>query len=152
MKKLFILGVVLLMAVVFSTSVFVMAKEGKGAVRVDLTTRIPSIDGYYDAGSGDPAGWAMIDTTASGKIQIEIHMYSGIEGTYSVYARVGKVHWDPLTELTVNKNGKGNAHVELDIPEGEEGSLKVQVLVIKPEWLGEVRGYTNGFSEVPLKK
>jgi len=148
MKKIIILGLVLLMVVVF-TSMFAIAQEGKGAVKVDLTERTGN-EGWFDAGLGDPAGWAIINTTASGKIQIEIHMYSAIEGTYLVYARVGTASWSPLTELTVGMNGQGNAHIEIDIPEGEGGSLEVQVLV-KPKGVGGKVGYTNGLTEVPLK-
>ena len=76
---------------------------------------------------------------------------SANEGIYSVYTRVDDVNWSPLTELEVNKNGKGNTHVEIDIPLDAEGSIKVQVLV-KPVNTDGVVGYTNGFSEIPLKR
>jgi len=148
MKKLLILGLVLLMVVVFA-SMFAIAQEGKGAVKVVLYERDGDED-QDDPGNGEAAGWAIINTTADGKLQVEVHMYNAPEDTYDLYVCT----WSPYVPnlyaelLTTNKNGIGNAHVELDIP---EGMTKVKV-VVKNCGGAVICGYTNGLSEVPLKK
>lgn len=150
MKKIIILVLISLMVIVFATSVFVMAKEkeGKGAVRVDLNKRLGS-EVATAQGGGDAAGWAIINTTASDKVQVQIHMYDADEGTYGVY--VGEQgNWDIVTKMTVKKNGNGNIHVEFDIP-ADADSLVIQVVVYPEGGVGMV-GYTNGLTEVPLKK
>ena len=153
MKKIIILGLVLLMVVVFATTVlFAIAQEGIGAVKVVLTERREG-DGSNDPGSGDPAGWAIINTTADGKLQVQVHMYNAPEGTYDLYVCTSPPYRWNLYVLTTNENGIGNAHVELDIPEYnlEIEQLEVKV-VVKIGSGGAIVGYTNGLTEVPLKK
>ena len=147
MKKLFILGLVLLMVVVFA-STFAIAQKGKGAVKVDLTERL-SGDGATDPGSGPAAGWVIINTTGSGKLQVEVHMYDAPEGTYDVYVAINPPPSELVTQLTTNKNGIGNAHFEYEIP---EGVVIVEVkVVVKPVGTSAIIGYSNGLTEVPLK-
>ena len=152
MKKIIILGLVLLMAVVFA-STFAIAQGGKGAVKVDLCLRTGG-EGMNEQGYGPAAGWAIINTTASGKIQVEVHMYDAVEGTYDVYVCTSPPYsYGIYAQLTAKKNGIGNAHAELDIPEHnlEIKQLEVKV-VVKIGSGGAIVGYTNGLTEVPLKK
>jgi len=154
MKKIIILGLVLLMVVVFATTVlFAIAQEGIGAVKVVLTERIEGDTDSNAPGSGDPAGWAIINTTADGKLQVQVHMYNAPEDTYDLYVCTSPPYSWNLYVLTTNENGIGNAHVELDIPEHnlEIGQLEVKV-VVKIGSGGAIAGYTNGLTEVPLKK
>jgi len=149
MKKIIILGLVLLMVVAFATT-FAIAKDDKGAVKVDLNLRTGG-GGMNEPGYGPAAGWAIINTTGSGKIQVEIHMYEAVEGTYDVYVCTSPPYdysnfFADL--LTVNKNGNGNAHVEIDIP---ANMLEVKV-VVKQGSGSAIVGYTNGLTPVPLKK
>jgi len=149
MKKLFVLGLVLLMVVIFA-STFAIAQESKGAVKVDLTQRLPG-DGATDPGSGPAAGWVIINTTADGKLQVEVHMYDAPEGTYDVYVGINLSTSVLVNQLTTNKNGIGNAHFEYEIPEDAEESIVVKV-VVKPVGTSAIIGYSNGLTEVPLKK
>jgi len=156
MKKLFILGLVLLMVVVFA-STFVIAEEGEGAVKVDLNLRTGGED--PDApGDGPAAGWAIINTTADGKLQIEVHMYDAPEGTYDFHIVINLPPQEnfpgPYPQLTTNKNGICNAHFEYEIPEDiPEDAVSLTVkLNVKSAGTGGKVGYASGVKVVPLKK
>ena len=151
MKKLFILGLVLLMVVVFA-STFVIAEEDEGAVKVDLNLRM--VGDHKDApGSGPTVGWAIINTTAAGKLQIEVHLYDAPEGTYDFHIVINDPPQEPepWPQLTTNKNGIGNAHFEYEIPE-DAVSLTVKLNVKTAGTIGGIVGYASGVKVVPLKK
>ncbi len=86
----------------------------------------------------DPdVGWAIINTTASGKLNVTAHVHNGIpdeEYTVSVRVRYEDETTDiyaDIATLTTNGQGKGNVHVQVGIfpPDGSETLRRVAVRV-----------------------
>lgn len=153
-KVLVALACVALLVVGSMAPAVAKGAKAKGAVAVVLTER-NCTEGWSDAGAGPPAGRANINTAASGKVQVQIHMYDAAPGTYDVYVGVKadgvETMHGPLALLIANSQGNGNAHVEVDIP-AVTTNLVIMV-VVKPTGAQGKVGYTNGYTAaVPLKK
>ena len=100
MKKLMIITMLLFVAVATHA-----LAEGKGSVRVPF----------------DPdVGWAVINTTGSGKVIVVAHVENGLpDEEFSVSVRVryedGRTDiYADIATLTTNGQGKGNVQVQVD--------------------------------------
>lgn len=158
MKKIIILGLVLLMVVVFATTVlFAIEQEGIGAVKLVLNEREPG-NPKGGAGTGPEIGWAIVNTNDDGELIVQVHLDEGAPGKlFGVYIKVnGEAHWPtPDVQLTTNSKGKGNAHVILNLTDeykpytGETINVQVVALLL-PE--NSFVGYATDTEPVPLKK
>ena len=97
--------------------------NGNGATKVDL----------YTSDDGAPVepvvGWVIFNVNAEGVVIAEMHLNDGEEGVYDV--RLNRGTGDSFTELvelgtvTVNKAGKGNAHLSGDLAESTQARVNV---------------------------
>ena len=100
---------------------------GKGAIKVDLCV----------SDSGTPVkpvvGWVVFNVNANGVVIAEMHINDGEEGTYDVKLNAdddtpGGVENLALVGVTINKAGKGNAHLSGDL--GDNTQVRVNVLPV----------------------
>ena len=132
--------------VVFVISV---SAGGKGAVKVTMT----------DVVSGDVGGYAIFNVTANGKVIVQVHIDNGLSNTtYDFGAGISSppgtyllVDW---IELTTNGQGKGNAQIKLDIPDGTPHSIYVDTTVKIGTWEPQQPGewFWSDFQILTLKK
>ena len=95
---------------------------GKGAIKVDLC----------ESNNGTPnetvVGWVVFNVNANGVVIAEMHINDGEEGTCDVKLNVnepGNMNRD-LEPVTINKAGKGNAHLSGDLDDNTQ--VRVNVL------------------------
>jgi len=64
-------------------------------------------------------GWAIVNTTGSGNLQVQVHTNSAAPGTWDVYVRIAGLNAPgpaiPDGPITVDAEGEGNAHFVIDI-------------------------------------
>ena len=139
MKKVIVFGAVMcvLCGLVFA------GPKGNGAIKVDLCV----------SDNGTPiepvVGWVVFNVNAEGIVIAEMHINDGDEGTYDVMLNPKMID---LQKVTINKAGKGNAHLSGDL--GDNTQVRVNVL---PEEIGGQTHqiYTTGWvtpSKPPHKK
>lgn len=148
MRKITILIIttVVLFSLIMTTG---LANPGNsmGAVKIALSERLPG-DDYYEAGSGGEVGWAIINTTADGRLIVQIHLDKGAASeVFDVYVRINGTA-EEVGTLSTNRQGKGNSSFTLDIT--GETALDVQIVVKVGVDLG-TPGYASDTESVPLK-
>ena len=132
---------------------------GKGAVKDEL---------FVHPGDLSIVGWVILNTTASGKLNVTAHLDNGNpneefivnvwiypENPESTQDAWGKFFG--VATLSTNEQGKGNAHAQVDLAQSDPGipddagTIYVQVAVRKP--YTELPRYTNTIYgvAVPLK-
>ena len=140
MKKLIILGLVLLMVVGLATSVC-----GK-AQKVDLV----------DDTTGDVYGWVIANKNASGDIILEGHVQKAPVDTL-FYVFIKDLYWEgfindeesSIGEFTTNAAGNANFHFTIP-SEFEDESNEIVKVVVREAWPNpESRYYTA--NDVPLE-
>ena len=140
MKKVIVFGAVMC---VLCGLVLAAGPNGKGAVRMDLNARQPG-DAYNEAGSGPLSGFVIANTTASGKLIINIQLKEGEpEADYTAYVKVNGPSVDYEEPMTTNVQGKGSLQVELDV---SEETITVQVVV-----KNSTSGFATAHTGVPVK-
>ncbi|MBA7635470.1 hypothetical protein ES703_43074 [subsurface metagenome] len=125
-----------------------------GAVKLALHERMPG-DLYFEEGSGSRVGWAIVNTNADGELIVQTHLDNGEENqTFDVYVRIND-EWHPadVGSLTTNRQGKGNAHAELNLADYPPSTEPISVqVVVKPTGATAIIGYATATESVPLKK
>ena len=156
-RKIFSVLFALVLVLSFSlvTAAPVMAAKGPslGAVKLPLFEREPGYDSEAP-GTGDQAGWAIANTNADGTLIVETHLDNGAPSmTFFVFVKINGTWLEAdVGQLTTNRQGKGNAHAELNIADypSSTGTVDVQVVVrVGPPYLP---GYASAYTLVPLKK
>ena len=137
MKKFILLGLVLLMVVVFTITVFATDQQ-----KVDL----------FDS-DGNLSGWVIANKNDSGEIILEVHVQKVEDGTlFYVFIKDDFWKWTNdecrSGEFTTNKVGNGNLH--LTIP--STGVTLIKTVVVREpynEWIaGGGRYFTASWSFV----
>ena len=157
-RKVFSILLVLVLVLSFSLVMAAPVAAAKGpplgAVKLVLFERETDYD-PNDEGTGDQAGWAIANTNADGTLIVETHLDNGEpDTTFFVFVKINK-KWlqADVGELTTNRQGKGNAHLELDIADYTSNSSTIDVQVVvrvgPPSYLP---GYASAHTSVPLKK
>lgn len=129
---------------------------GLGAVKLELHERT-GVEGWDDEGLGDLVGWAIANTNADGELIVQTHLDDGLaDQTFDVFIKVnGNWLWPDVVQLTTNRQGKGNAHTNLNIAAYPPPTdpINVQVIVRKVGAdLTLKAGYATATALVPLKK
>lgn len=142
-RSKWVLGTIAL-SLIAAVVVPVATAGGKGAAKMTLTDR------EDDA----TVGFAVANTTADGRLIIEIHLDDGEADTlFDVWIKIDGVNltWpdDPSGNLTTNCKGKGNAHVVVDLATEAE-TIEVTVVVKKPADKYKMAGY-EGAAKVAVK-
>lgn len=113
--------------------------NGNGAQKVDLFTAPIAAD-------SEVVGWVIFNVNAEGVVIAEVHLNDGEEGTYIVRLNRGDndsyvANVDEDT-VTVNKAGKGNAHLAGDLA----GSTQARLNVLNETAPGQK--YTTGWIDM----
>ena len=155
MKKILMLTLALVLLLGLAATPVMAAKgQSLGAVKLPLFEREPGYD-PDEPGTGDQVGWAIANTNADGKLIVETHLDNGATSmTFFVFVKInGTWLQADVGQLTTNRQGKGNAHAELNIADypSSTGTIDVQVVVRvgPPTYLP---GYASAHTLVPLKK
>lgn len=122
MKRSLIIATLLAASLAFAIGVYA---EGKGAVKVEFDPNV---------------GWAVFNTTASGKLNATAHIDNGRpneEYTVSVRVRYEDENVEQFVDiatLTTNGQGNGNVHVQVDVnpPAGSTTLRRVAIRVRRP--------------------
>ena len=128
--------------------------DGIGAVKTGLYARQEG-DDPNAAGSGPWVGFAILNTTCEGMLNVNVVVKDLPEGMYDVYVKVNGAA-DLVGQVNTNTQGKGASQFELyeDIGVGnavEKGdSIPVQV-VVKETGLTTIVGAATATVDVPLK-
>lgn len=151
MKKYMSLLILVCVALLVVGSVApVAAKGGKGALKMDLVRTNPT--------DGKDVGWAIVNTTADGKLIVEVHLDDGEPSITFDQIRVFVTGETPATceifynVLVTNAQGKGNAHVVrdisgLDLPD----PLPVAVVILDFEAASPYIRYWTTWKSISLK-
>jgi len=120
-------------------------RHRRGAEKVGLFELLEGDDPGAQ-GTGDKAGFAVLNTTAEGVLIVNVKIKGGVaETTYNVTVTIDGVP-TVVGQVTTNKKGKGTGHFEVDVSASYPGeSIEVQVAVTPA---GE--SVTLGYSSTPV--
>ena len=131
----------------------VATADSQGAVKLALCEREKGQDKNV-AGFGEEVGWAIANTNDDDQLIVEVHLDDGEPNkTFDVYVKInGKDSWpNPDDQLTTNRKGKGNTHLELNIANYTVLNVQIVLLFDGGKTSG-YPGYATDTEEVPLKK